>query len=190
MNANAPPRSKGPLLPPRHPAPGHIPHHGGASAPVRPPERASFGPKAPAIAMAGRPWWTKRDLAQVGRPGSAIAEARDTAKRPLCGRQAARKTRRQGAPLRQNQPKPTAQRRGAPPGGAFPSALRQKIRTSWHVSRILCPWLLAVPRVAVIHLGLPSPAGSSGLPAGSDGPSSIACAGACSLLALLRVGFT
>ncbi len=47
--------------------------------------------------MAGRPWWTKRDLAQVGRPGSAIAEARDTAKRPLCGRQAARKTRRQGA---------------------------------------------------------------------------------------------
>src|SRR5690606_38486579 len=32
-------------------------------------------------------------------------------------------------------------------------------------------------RRAVIHLGLPSPTGSSGLPAGSDGPSSDACAG-------------
>jgi hypothetical protein len=32
--------------------------------------------------------------------------------------------------------------------------------------------------VAAIHLGLPLPAGSSGLPAGSDGPSSSACAGA------------
>jgi hypothetical protein len=31
--------------------------------------------------------------------------------------------------------------------------------------------------VAAIHLGLPSPTGSSGLPAGSDGPSSNACAG-------------
>ena len=31
--------------------------------------------------------------------------------------------------------------------------------------------------VAAIHLGLPSPAGSSGLPAGSGGPPSIACAG-------------
>ena len=34
-----------------------------------------------------------------------------------------------------------------------------------------------VPRPAAIHLGLPSPAGSSGPPAGSDGPSSNACAG-------------
>jgi hypothetical protein len=31
-------------------------------------------------------------------------------------------------------------------------------------------------RAAAIHLGLPSPAGSSGLPAGSGGPPSIACA--------------
>jgi hypothetical protein len=49
-------------------------------------------------------------------------------------------------------------------------------------------------RAAAIHLGLPSPAGSSGLPAGSGGPPSIACAGhhlaAVTLLALLRVGFT
>jgi len=49
-------------------------------------------------------------------------------------------------------------------------------------------------RAAAIHLGLPSPAGSSGLPAGSGGPPSIACAGhhlaAVALLALLRVGFT
>ena len=39
-------------------------------------------------------------------------------------------------------------------------------RTSWPVSRILCTGGLAAPRPAVIHLGLPSPAGSSGLPAG------------------------
>ncbi len=51
-----------------------------------------------------------------------------------------------------------------------------------------------VREAAAIHLGLPSPAGSSGLPAGSDGPSSNACANhhltAVALLALLRVGFT
>ena len=51
-------------------------------------------------------------------------------------------------------------------------------RTSWHVSRILFPGRLAARGAAAIHLGLPSPAGSSGLPAGSDGPSSNACAGA------------
>lgn len=39
-------------------------------------------------------------------------------------------------------------------------------RTSWPVSRILCTGRLAAFRAAVIHLGLPSPAGSSGLPAG------------------------
>src|SRR5215470_19838982 len=48
--------------------------------------------------------------------------------------------------------------------------------------------------MAAIHLGLPSPAGSSGLPADSGGPPSVACAGrrlaAAALLALLRVGFT
>jgi len=49
-----------------------------------------------------------------------------------------------------------------------------------------------VGRWAVIHLGLPLPAGSSGLPAGSGGQPSNACAGALSgsLLTLLRVGFT
>jgi hypothetical protein len=36
---------------------------------------------------------------------------------------------------------------------------------------------LAASRWAVIHLGLPLPAGSSGLPAGSGGPPSNACAG-------------
>jgi hypothetical protein len=39
-------------------------------------------------------------------------------------------------------------------------------RTSWPVSRILCTGCLAASRPAVIHLGLPSPAGSCGLPAG------------------------
>ena len=39
-------------------------------------------------------------------------------------------------------------------------------RTSRPVSRILSPRALAVPWVATIHLGPPSPAGSSGLPAG------------------------
>ena len=39
-------------------------------------------------------------------------------------------------------------------------------RTSWPVSRILCTGRLAASRPAVIHLDLPSPAGSSGLPAG------------------------
>src|SRR5436189_193873 len=45
---------------------------------------------------------------------------------------------------------------------------------------------------AAIHLGLPLPAGSSGLPAGSGGPPSNACAAVLShgLLTLLRVGFT
>jgi hypothetical protein len=49
-------------------------------------------------------------------------------------------------------------------------------------------------QAAAIPLGLPLPAGSSGLPADSDGPSSSVCAGsylsAVALLALLRVGFT
>jgi hypothetical protein len=59
-----------------------------------------------------------------------------------------------------------------------PAARGRKGRTSWHVSRILFPGRLAARRAAVIHLGLPLPAGSSGLPADSDGPSSNACAGA------------
>src|SRR5262245_9136169 len=52
----------------------------------------------------------------------------------------------------------------------------------------------ALATVAAIHLGLPSPTGSSGPPAGSGGPPSNACAGhrlaAIALLTLLRVGFT
>jgi hypothetical protein len=65
-------------------------------------------------------------------------------------------------------------------------------RTSRPVRRILSP---GRSRVAAIHLGLPSPAGSSGLPAGSGGQPSNACAGPWpedhgTLLALLRVGFT
>ena len=57
------------------------------------------------------------------------------------------------------------------------------------------PGRLAALRSATIHLGPPSPAGSSGLPADSDGPPSNACAALRSfrlesLLTLLRVGFT
>jgi hypothetical protein len=63
---------------------------------------------------------------------------------------------------------------------------------SWPVGRVLCTRLRGP---AAIHLGLPLPAASSGLPASSGGPPSIARAGAapvrrCSLLTLLRVGFT
>src|SRR6266516_3421891 len=47
-------------------------------------------------------------------------------------------------------------------------------RTSRRVSRVLCSVL--THRVTAIHLGLPLPAGSSGLPAGSGGPPSITCA--------------
>jgi hypothetical protein len=50
------------------------------------------------------------------------------------------------------------------------------------------PGRLAAGRAAAIHLGLPSPAGSSGLPAGSDGPSSNACAGARGLPLGLALG--
>ena len=49
-------------------------------------------------------------------------------------------------------------------------------RTSRPVRRILCPASRAAP-AAAIHLGLPLPAGSSGLPAGSGGQPSNACAG-------------
>ncbi len=58
------------------------------------------------------------------------------------------------------------------------------------------PGCLAASRWAVIHLGLPLPAGSSGPPAGSGGQPSNACAGRRpvaqppSLSTLLRVGFT
>ena len=56
------------------------------------------------------------------------------------------------------------------------------------------PGHLAVSRSAAIHLGLPSPTGSCGPPAGSDGPSSNACAATRlapdDLSTLLRVGFT
>ena len=66
-------------------------------------------------------------------------------------------------------------------------------RTSWPVSRILCTGRLAASRPAVIHLGLPSPAGSSGLPAGI-GRATLnrlrSAPEAARLLALLQVGFT
>ena len=67
---------------------------------------------------------------------------------------------------------------------------RGRRRTSRRVSRVLSR--RGAP-VAAIHLGLPSPAGSSGLPADSGGPPSNACAGLPvsrpTLLTLLRVGF-
>jgi hypothetical protein len=55
------------------------------------------------------------------------------------------------------------------PASASPPAgcrWRSAGRTSWPVSRILCTGRLAASRPTVIHLGLPLPAGSSGLPAG------------------------
>jgi hypothetical protein len=66
-------------------------------------------------------------------------------------------------------------------------------RTSWPVSRILCTGCLTASRPAVIHLGLPSPAGSSGLPAGIGRATLDRLRSApkpARLLALLRVGFT
>ena len=48
---------------------------GGASAPVQPPERASFGPKAPAIAMAGRP--LIKDQPKAKSPGHGAPWRRD-----------------------------------------------------------------------------------------------------------------
>ena len=66
-------------------------------------------------------------------------------------------------------------------------------RTSWPVSRILCTGCLTASRPAVIHLGLPSPAGSSGLPAGIGRATLDRLRSASKpthLLALLRVGFT
>jgi hypothetical protein len=66
-------------------------------------------------------------------------------------------------------------------------------RTSWPISRILCTGRLAASRPAVIHLGLPLPAGSSGLPAGI-GRATLnrlrSAPDAARLLALLQVGFT
>src|SRR5699024_3235252 len=53
----------------------------------------------------------------------------------------------------------TVSLRRAPPDGGFPGRAG---RASWRVSRILSP----PQRVAVIHLGLPLPVGSSGPPAG------------------------
>jgi hypothetical protein len=66
-------------------------------------------------------------------------------------------------------------------------------RTSWPVSRILCTGRLAASRLAIIHLGLPSPAGSSGLPAGIGRATLDRLRSApepARLLALLQVGFT
>ena len=69
----------------------------------------------------------------------------------------------------------------------------------WGADESVCkpdpvPGRLTALRSATIHLGLPSPTGSCGLPAGSDGPPSNACAAArltpCGILTLLRVGFT
>ena len=69
--------------------------------------------------------------------------------------------------------------------------------TSWSVSRVLFPGASRRSRSATIHLGVPSPARSSGSPAGSGGPPSNACAHrrhtevpSRSLSTLLRVGFT
>ena len=77
----------------------------------------------------------------------------------------------------------------APVGGSWGTVRR----TSWPVSRILCTGRLAASRPAVIHLGLPSPAGSSGLPAGI-GRATLnrlrSAPEAARLLALLQVGFT
>jgi hypothetical protein len=66
-------------------------------------------------------------------------------------------------------------------------------RTSWPISRILCTGCLAASRPTVILLGLPSPAGSSGLPAGIGRATLDRLRSApkpARLLALLRVGFT
>ncbi len=66
-------------------------------------------------------------------------------------------------------------------------------RTSWPISRILCTGRLAASRPTVIHLGLPLPAGSSGLPAGIGRATLDRLRSApnpARLLALLRVGFT
>ena len=54
-------------------------------------------------------------------------------------------------------------------------------RMSWPVGRVLCTRLRGP---ATIHLGLPLPTASSGLPASSGGPPSIARAGAAPLLPL------
>jgi len=53
------------------------------------------------------------------------------------------------------------------------NAANTRRRTSRPVRRVLCP----LARAAAIHLGLPLPTGSSGLPAGSGGQPSNACAG-------------
>jgi hypothetical protein len=62
---------------------------------------------------------------------------------------------------------------------------------SRHVSRILFHGHLTVHRLAAIHLGLPLPTGSCGLPAGI-GRAALERLRRClsTLLALLRVGFT
>ena len=73
------------------------------------------------------------------------------------------------------------------------SLVRSLGRTSWPVSRILCTGRLAASRPAVIHLGLPLPAGSSGLPAGIGRATLDRLRSApypARLLALLQVGFT
>jgi hypothetical protein len=83
-----------------------------------------------------------------------------------------------------------------PQGACGATALSGVGRTSRPVRRILSRTrrLPGCATGAAIHLGLPSPAGSSGLPADSGGQPSNACAGRClatpALLALLRVGFT
>ena len=63
------------------------------------------------------------------------------------------------------------------------------------VSRVLFPGASRRSRSATIHLGVPSPARSSGLPADSGGQPSNACAppppeGNGSFSTLLQVGFT
>jgi hypothetical protein len=78
-------------------------------------------------------------------------------------------------------------------GTALTSRRVPSRRASWPVGRVLCARFRGP---AVIHLGLPLPAASCGLPASSGGPPSNARAGlaprcgARALMTLLQVGFT
>src|SRR5690606_24434626 len=96
-------------------------------------------------------------------------------------RRGRRPVRREPTPRRRVPPRPTdaargRRRRGRPRNAPVASRSRSwhggrvrprdAGRTSWPVSRILSPGALRRHRWATIHLGPPSPTGSSGLPAG------------------------
>src|SRR5213082_2805220 len=89
-------------------------HRGGASAPVWAPERASFGPKAPAIAMVGRPWQAKARMGPRGAPWQRDRGSARHREAPSLRPPGRTKTRRQGAPPPQDQPKLTRKPRGRP----------------------------------------------------------------------------